>query len=71
LAFVVELNKMGIGERSQARILSSFRAFYKYLLVEDLIDSDPMELIQEHQLPATYPEVLSISELEAFLMQLI
>lgn len=66
LAFVVELNKMGIGERSQARILSSFRAFYKYLLVEDLIDSDPMELIQGPQLPATYPEVLSISELEAF-----
>ena len=37
---------MGIGEQSQARILSSFRAFYRYLLVEDLIDSDPMELIQ-------------------------
>lgn len=67
LDFIIEINKMGIGERSQARILSSFRSFFRYLLIEDLIQSDPVELIQGPQLPTRYPEVLTIEEIEAFL----
>ncbi|MCO6459968.1 MAG: tyrosine recombinase XerD [Saprospiraceae bacterium] len=66
LDFLFELNQMGIGERSQARLLSSFRSFFKFLLIEDVISRDPMELIQGPQLPTTYPEVLSVSEVEAF-----
>ena len=65
--FIVHLNTLGIGERSQARILSSFRAFFKYLMIEDLIDLDPTELIQGPKLPITYPEVLSIDEVDRFL----
>lgn len=67
LDFIIEISKIGIGERSQARILSSFRAFFKYLLIEDLIDTDPVELIQGPKLPVTYPEVLSVEEVERFL----
>lgn len=65
--YIIYVNRMGIGERSQARMLSSFRAFYKYLLIEDLLKIDPTELIQGPKLPFTYPEVLSIEEVDRFL----
>jgi len=65
--FIIYLNSLGIGERSQARMLSSIRAFFKYLLIEDLIQVEPTELIQGPKLPITYPEVLSVEEVENFL----
>ena len=65
--FIIYLNSLGIGERSQARMLSSIRAFFKYLLIEDLIKVEPTELIQGPKLPITYPEVLSVEEVEKFL----
>ena len=37
LEFITAINQIGLSERTQARMLSSFKAFYKYLLVEKLI----------------------------------
>ncbi len=53
-----------VGERSQARILSGIKAFYKYLLIEDVIKDSPVELIQGPKLPRKIPDVLHVDEME-------
>jgi integrase/recombinase XerD len=61
LVFIIEL---GIGPRSQARMISGIRAFYKYLLMEDAIKQSPAELLELPRLPQKLPEVLSIEEID-------
>jgi len=65
--FLVEINKLGMSAFSQARILSGIKAFYKYLLFEELIDKDPTELIEGPKLGRKLPDVLSYHEIENLL----
>ena len=53
-------------ERSQARIRSGIRSFYKYLLVEDLCTEDPTELLEGPKLAKKY-DVLSLDEINAMI----
>jgi integrase/recombinase XerD len=53
-----------IGKRSQARILSGIKAFYKYLLIEDYIQIDPTELIEAPKLGLYLPDVLTVKEID-------
>jgi len=62
-AFIHWLQQFQINPQSQARILSGIRAFYKYLLMEDLLDDDPTELLEGPRLRRKIPDVLSVSEL--------
>jgi len=62
-AFVGWLQQFMISEQSQARILSGIRAFYKYLLMEDLIKDDPTELLEGPRLRRKIPDVLTYDEL--------
>lgn len=66
-SFITTLNKVGLGARSQARILSGVKAFYKYLLVEDVIDEDPTDLLEGPKLSQKIPEVLSYEEISQIL----
>ncbi|MEM9917561.1 MAG: site-specific tyrosine recombinase XerD [Bacteroidota bacterium] len=66
-SFILYLNELGLGARSQARILSGLKAFYKYLLVEDLTDSDPTDLLEGPRLQQKIPEVLSYEEINRLL----
>ena len=66
-AFIFWINQLGLGARSQARLLSGIKAFYKYLLVEDLLDVDPTELLEGPRLQRKIPEVLSYDEIQALL----
>ncbi len=66
--FILWLNELGLGARSQARLLSALKTFFKYLLVEDLIDSDPTELLEGPRLARHIPEVLSYEEIQAMLL---
>jgi integrase/recombinase XerD len=61
--FIHYINKIGIGAQTQARILSGIRAFYKYLLMEDIIDNDPTELLEGPRLKRKIPDVLTYEEL--------
>jgi integrase/recombinase XerD len=63
-AFLFFLNDLGIGERSQARIISGVKAFYRYFLLEDMIYADPTELLEGPKLSRKIPDVLSFEELE-------
>jgi len=61
------LHETEMSARSQSRILSGLRAFYKYLLLEDLIDKDPLELIEGPRLDQKLPDVLSYEEIAQLL----
>jgi integrase/recombinase XerD len=61
--FLQWVSEIGLNARSQARILSGLKAFYKYLLMEDIIDIAPTELLESPKIGRKLPEVLSIEEI--------
>jgi integrase/recombinase XerD len=61
--FLEWLNGLEMSARSQSRILSGLRSFYKYLLLEDLVDKDPLELIEGPRLDQKLPDVLSYDDI--------
>ena len=63
-SFIIYINKIGIGEITQARIISGVKAFYKFLLMEDMINSDPSELLEGPKLRRKIPDVLSYEEIK-------
>jgi len=62
--FIIEIAEIGINERSQARLISSIRSFYKFLIYKDKITIDPTELLQSPKIGLRLPEVLSLSEID-------
>ena len=62
--FIFWINKIGIGARSQARIISGLKAFYKYLIMEDMIEDDPTSFLDTPKLERKIPETLSYEEIE-------
>ena len=62
--FLVELYDLGIHPRSQSRILSGVRTFYRFLLLDGTLDTDPTELIESPRLGEHIPEVLSVEEVD-------
>lgn len=65
--FILWINGLGLEASSQARIISGLRAFYKFLLVEDLLDEDPTELLESPRLRRKIPDVLSVHEIREML----
>jgi len=61
--FVAQLNDIGIAARSQARIISGIKSFYRFLLTEDYIEIDPTELLESPKIGATLPDVLTENEI--------
>ncbi len=66
-AFLTYVNELGMSAHSQARILSGVKAFYKYLIYEELLDKDPTELIEGPKLGRKLPDTLSYLEIEQIL----
>lgn len=64
-AFLVEISSMGIAVRSQARIISGIKQFYKFLIIEDIIKDSPAELIESPKIGRHLPGVLSVEEIDA------
>mgnify|MGYP003580793679 CR=1 FL=1 len=62
--FIGFVNELGMSAHSQARILSGVKAFYKYLLFEELIEADPTALIEGPRLGRKLPDTLSYPEIE-------
>ena len=65
--FAAALYDIGLDARSQARILSGVRAFYKYLLMSNQIEADPAELLVSPKIGVHLPEVLSVEEIDMML----
>ena len=62
-AFITYIYKQGLAAYSQARIISGIRAFFKYLVLERVIEKDPSELLESPQLGRKLPEVLNIDDI--------
>lgn len=62
--FAAGLHDIGITPRSQARILSGVRSFYKFLLMDRRIDALPTELLPSPKIGKHLPEVLSVEEID-------
>lgn len=58
------LQELGVQPRSVARILSGVRSFYRFLVLEKEIETDPTELLENPQIGKHLPEVLSIQEID-------
>ena len=65
--FVKTINELGFDAHSQARIISGIRAFYKYLMVEDVLSVNPAELLSAPKLARKLPDTLSVEEINALL----
>lgn len=62
--FAASLRDIGVGARSQCRVLSGVRAFYRFLFLEKEITDDPTELLESPQIGEHLPEVLSTAEVD-------
>ena len=62
--FSAGLHDIGIHPRSQARILSGIRSFYRFLIMEDYLESDPTELLESPQTGFKLPEVMTVEEID-------
>ena len=58
--FIAHLYDLGLSARSQARIISGIKQFFKYLILERYIQTDPSELLEQPKLGRKLPEVLDI-----------
>lgn len=65
--FLASLYDDKISARSQARIISGLKSFYKFMLFDHKITHDPTELLDAPKIGRHLPEVLSIPEIEAIL----
>ncbi|WP_288732259.1 site-specific tyrosine recombinase XerD [uncultured Phocaeicola sp.] len=65
--FSAGLHDIGIHPRSQARILSGIRSFYRFLVLEDYIRQDPTELLDSPQIGKHLPDVLTVEEIDSLI----
>lgn len=65
--FLLFLYVMGLNDKSQARIVSGIRAFFKFLLMEDHINNDPSQLLELPKLKRKLPDTLSYEDITAII----
>lgn len=69
-SFLAWVNELGLSARSQARIISGIKSFYKFLLLEDVIETDPTTLLETPRIGRKLPEVLNHEEVELILAEI-
>ena len=65
--FLEFINELGMSPYSQARMISGLKAFFRFLLYEEVIDKDPSELLEAPKLGRKLPDTLSFPEIERLL----
>ncbi len=65
--FIAWVHEKEVKDRSQARILSGVRAYYKFLVMEDMMDTNPTQLLEGPKLSRKLPDVLSYEEITAMI----
>jgi len=64
---IAGLHEIGISPRSQARIVSGIKSFYRFLSMEGYIQKDPTELLESPKIGLKLPEFLTIEEINSIL----
>ncbi|MBT7093246.1 MAG: tyrosine recombinase XerD [Bacteroidetes bacterium] len=62
--FIVTLNEIGLAARSQARIVSGIKTFYRFLMLEKVIETNPAQLLEGPKIGRHLPEILSPEEIK-------
>ena len=62
-SFIAQLHDLGISARSQARIISGIKSFFRFLLTEKYIETDPTDLLEMPKIGRTLPDVLTVNEI--------
>lgn len=62
--FAASLHEYGITPRSQARVLSGVRSFFRFLVLDGVVENDPTELLEWPSLPEHLPLVLTLEEID-------
>jgi integrase/recombinase XerD len=65
--YLQQLFKEDTKTTSQARVVSSLKAFYRFLQYEKVIEQNPTELLEAPKIGRMLPEVLSVAEIEAII----
>tara|TARA_Y100000739_G_scaffold192116_1_gene172429 strand:+ start:237 stop:1142 length:906 start_codon:yes stop_codon:yes gene_type:complete len=65
--FVHWISDLGMSPTSQARIVSGIKGFYKFLLIEELIKSDPSKLLETPKTGKKLPDTLSLEEIDTMI----
>ncbi|MBN2166248.1 MAG: site-specific tyrosine recombinase XerD [Marinilabiliaceae bacterium] len=66
-AMMEDISKKGISPRTQARVISGIKSFYKYLLIEEKVDRDPTALLEAPKVGRKLPEILSVEEIDSII----
>jgi len=66
-SFVEWLNDKGVSPRTQARTISGIKSFYKFLLIEEKIISDPTALLESPKIGRKLPDVLTTEEIDSLI----
>lgn len=62
--FLAAMADIGVNARSQARIISSLRSFYGFMVLDGFIASDPTELLRSPKIGMRLPDVLTLQEID-------
>jgi integrase/recombinase XerD len=65
--FIIELTEIGLGSRSQARIMSGVKAFFQYLLIEKEVENNPASFWESPKIGKKLPEVLEAFEMDSMI----
>ena len=65
--FLVWVNELGMLPPTQARVLSGLKAFFKYLVLENLIPIDPSALLESPKTSRKLPDTLNILEINSMI----
>jgi integrase/recombinase XerD len=57
----------GISPRTQARVISGIKSFYKFLLIEEKVEKDPTALLESPKIGRKLPDILSVKEIDSII----
>ncbi len=61
--FVEWMNEKGVSPRTQARTISGIKSYYKFLLIEEVVENDPTTLLESPKIGRKLPDVLTDAEI--------
>lgn len=65
--FIKWVNELGMTATSQARMISGIKTFYRYLLMENIVKSDPTQLLEAPKLARKLPDVLTVEDINGII----
>lgn len=61
------IGEQGISPRTQARIISGIKSFYKFLMIEEKVEKDPTALLESPKIGRKLPDILSVEEIDTII----